>query len=137
MSRITLTTYPDGSAHVVVGWDHPAQGAFWQEFASTGEIDDAEHELSAMEDNSYPSDEEESEAAYKRMNELEVIANTGVKRTGGMWPGLPLPIRQHIPDDLKLLISDEVETLLLRHADDPESGRINITLNTLRSNDEH
>jgi hypothetical protein len=134
MSRITLTTYPDNTPHLVVGWDHPAQGAFWQEWATTAEVKDAEDALEAMSNQSYPSDDPASEVAYQKMIDLESLANTGVKREGGMWPGLPLPIKQHIPDDLKLLVSDEVERLLLTHAEDPDSGRINITLNTLKEN---
>jgi hypothetical protein len=123
MSRITCTTYPDGRPHLIVGWDHPAQGAFWQEYASKEEVSDAEDLLSACADTG-------AEPDYA----TETLAETGVKREGGMWPGLPLPIKQHIPDDLKLLISDEVETLLLSHAENPESYRINITLNTLKEN---
>jgi hypothetical protein len=32
MSRIILSRYPTGQEHVVVGYDHPCNGAFWQEF---------------------------------------------------------------------------------------------------------
>jgi hypothetical protein len=33
MSRIILSRYPTGQERVVVGYDHPCNGAFWQEFA--------------------------------------------------------------------------------------------------------
>jgi hypothetical protein len=134
MSRITLTTYPDNTPHLVVGWDHPAQGAFWQEWATKQEVSDAEAELERMSNVSYPSDDPASEVAYKKMYDLEVIAETGVKREGGMWPGLSLPLRPHVPDDLKVLITDEVERLLLTHAEDADSGRIAVSLNTLKEN---
>jgi hypothetical protein len=129
MSRITLTTYPDGKAHLVVGWDHPAGGAFWKEYATAAEVEAAEEKVAEWEDKAADG-EQDQPFPYA----TELLAETEVKREGGMWPGLPLPIKQHIPDDLKLLISDEVETLLLSHAENPESGRINITLNTLKEN---
>jgi hypothetical protein len=121
MSRITISTYPDGTAHMVVGWDHPAQGAFWQEWATAAEVKDAEEKLEQA-DVSFPD------------YQTEVIAETGIKREGGMWPGLSLPLRPHVPDELKVLITDEVERLLLTHAEDAESGRINVALNTLKEN---
>jgi hypothetical protein len=125
MSTIILTTYPDGKPHLVVGWDHPAGGAFWKEYATTAEVEDAEMWLEDNGDSQYDTPEYITN---------ERIYETEVKREGGMWPGLPLPIKQHIPDDLKLLVSDEVELLLLMHANNPESYRINITLNTLKGN---
>lgn len=40
MSRIVLSRYPDGHEHVVVGWDHPCRGAFWQEFNEEPDMGD-------------------------------------------------------------------------------------------------
>jgi hypothetical protein len=117
MSRVTLSTYPDGSDHVVVGWDHPAHGAFWQEWATAAEVKDAEEKL------------EQANVSFSDY-QLEIIAETGVKREGGMWPGLPLPLAPHMPGDLKHYVTGDVEVLLLSHAENPDSGRINTTLTT-------
>src|SRR5215831_2890003 len=32
MSRIILSRWSDGSEHLVVGWDHPSHGTYFQEF---------------------------------------------------------------------------------------------------------
>jgi len=32
MTRIILTRYDDGGERLVVGWDHPSNGCFYQEF---------------------------------------------------------------------------------------------------------
>lgn len=94
MSRIVLTEYPNGQERFVVGWDHPARGAFWQEF-----------NLEPPEDMEIPEDWEE------------------VLRHGGMWPGIPLEhFRNEIPEDLRPLVTDEVMQLLVSHAQDPDSG---------------
>ena len=78
MSRITLSRYDDGSTHVVVGWDHPARGAFWQEYASKQEIADAEklEQRITVTEASMPL-------------EYETLLETEVKCEGGMWPGIP------------------------------------------------
>lgn len=111
MSRIILDRYDDGSTHVVVGWDHPAGGAFWQEWATKQEIDDAEKELEKM-TGEYPAD-------------LEVLFETGVKREGGMWPGIPLDIFvSSVPEDLQHLMTPEVMTLLYKHAEGINSGYV-------------
>lgn len=99
MSRIILTKYPNGQQKFVVGWDHPAQGCFWQEF----NLEPSEEEVAS---NGYPEDWEE------------------VARYGGMWPGIPLDnLKAQVPDDLRPLITDEVYALLYKAAEDPESGR--------------
>jgi hypothetical protein len=96
MSRIILTKYDDGQSKFVVGWDHPAGGAFWQEFSQ--EPADGEP---------YPEDWEE------------------VTRYGGMWPGISLASFQaDVPEDLRPLVTDAVMDKLYEHARDPESGRI-------------
>lgn len=93
MSRIILSKYDDGQHHVVVGWDHPAGGAFWQEFNQEPA------------DGIYPAD-------YR-----EMLAD------GGMWPGIPLDsFRDSVPEDLRPLITDEVMRLLYEHSLDPDSG---------------
>lgn len=93
MSRIILTKYPNGQQKFVVGWDHPAMGAFWQEFNEEPE------------DDNYPDDWEE------------------VLRNGGMWPGIPLArFKDDVPEDLRPLITDEVMDQLYRDAEDPDSG---------------
>jgi len=93
MSRIILTKYDDGQHRLVVGWDHPAQGAFWQEFNQEPA------------DGNYPDDWEE------------------VLRHGGMWPGIPLVyFREQVPEDLRPLVTDDVMAQLHRDAQDSESG---------------
>jgi hypothetical protein len=93
MSRIILDRYPDGQSHIVVGWDHPAQGAFWQEFNQEPE------------DGKYPDDWEE------------------MLREGGMWPGIPLEkLIDSMPEDLQPLMTPRVMDLLAEHAADPDSG---------------
>lgn len=120
MSRIILSRYDDGKEHVTVGWDHPCGGAFWQEWATQQEIDDAEKRLAEMEDDDaiYTG---ESPEYYQ----AKIIAETGVKREGGMFPGIKLSeFREAVPEDLRHLITDEVMTLLAEHAADPDSGYV-------------
>lgn len=112
MSRIILSRYDDGNTHVVVGWDHPAGGAFWQEWATKQEVSDAEEVLAACEETG-------AEPDYK----TEVLADTGVKREGGMFPGIKLTkLKDSMPEELQPLITDSVMTLLFVHASDPDSG---------------
>jgi hypothetical protein len=93
MSRIILSKYDDGQPKLVVGWDHPAHGAFWQEFNREPA------------DGNYPDDWEE------------------VIRYGGMWPGLPLAnLKKDMPEELQELVTDEVMAQLYRDARDPDSG---------------
>lgn len=99
MSRIILSRYPDGQERVVVGYDHPANGCFWQEF-----------NLEINHDTGKPNWENNEEWQ-------EVIRN------GGMWPGIPLnKFRDSVPEDLRPLITDEVMILLSEHRDNPNSG---------------
>jgi hypothetical protein len=102
MSRVILSRYWNGQEKVVVGWDHPANGAFWQEFNEetvdpiTGKIN-------------YPDEE--------------------VSRYGGMWPGIPLnQLIASMPEDLVPLMTTKVMVLLAEHKMDPESGRIMVDL---------
>jgi hypothetical protein len=100
MSRITLSTWPNGEDRLIVGWDHPAGGAFWQEFAR--ETDENSRKIWE-----YDHDWQE------------------VQREGGMWPGIKLNLfKERVPDDLRDLITDEVVDLLWKHSIDPESGRL-------------
>jgi hypothetical protein len=123
MSRILLSRYDDGSTHVVVGWDHPAGGAFWQEFASKQEIDDAENKLedlaSLIDREGYTPEREAEELR------LETIFNAEVKREGGMFPGIKLKdFKQSVPEDLRHLITDKVMDLLSEHSSNPDSGYV-------------
>lgn len=103
MSRIVLTRWPDKQERFVVGWDHPCGGCFWQEFApdpardpKTGEVDWERAESEGWEE---------------------------VLRDGGMFPGIPYhDFREAVPEDLRSLVTDEVMALLLKHAEDPDSG---------------
>jgi len=93
MSRIILSKYPSGQERLVVGWDHPAGGAFWQEFNE----EPASH--------IYPANWQE------------------VKRDGGFFPGIPLErFYDSVPQDLHDYITDEVLDLLAAHRADPDSG---------------
>ena len=93
MSRIILSKYPTGQDRVVVGWDHPCGGAFWQEFSE--EPTDGE----------YPVGWEE------------------MLREGGFFTGIPLNVfREDVPEDLRPLVTDEVMELLYDHSVDPDSG---------------
>ncbi len=93
MSRIVLSRYESGQQRFVVGWDHPASGAFWQEFTEEPEDDE------------YPEDWEE------------------IIRDGGMWPGIPMEhFLDSVPEDLRPLVTPTVMRLLYAHADDPDSG---------------
>jgi hypothetical protein len=114
MSRILLSRYDDGSNHVVVGWDHPAGGAFWQEWATDLEVKHAELWLKTHSD-----DNTDESLRY------ETLAETGVKREGGMFPGIKLSdFRQSVPEDLRHLITDKVMDLLSQHSSDPDSGYV-------------
>ena len=100
MSRVILSKYESGQERIVVGYDHPANGYFWQIFNEEPEIGP---------DEQFPEDWE------------EVIA------FGGMWPGIPTlnEMIEEVPDEVKqLLIDPEVMIVLTDHARDPDSGRI-------------
>jgi hypothetical protein len=93
MSRIILSRYKGGQERVVVGWDHPCGGAFWQEFAL------------APDDGEYPDDWQET------------------LRDGGFMPGIPLhEFWDAVPGDLQPLVTPKVMELLTAHAEDPDSG---------------
>jgi hypothetical protein len=93
VSRIILTRYPTGQERVVVGYDHPCRGAFWQEFTKEPA------------DGNFSDDFEE------------------VIRDGGFYPGIPLErFYDSVPEDLQPLITDQVMGLLTEHAADPDSG---------------
>ena len=114
MSRIILDRYPDGSEHFTIGWDHACGGGFWQEWATDQEIADAEERLAAWESNPESGPEPFRDG---------VLVETGIKREGGMWPGIPLAdFLDSLPEDLRPLVTDEVMSLLREHAADPDSG---------------
>jgi hypothetical protein len=99
MSRIVLTKYDGGQDRVVIGYDHPCGGAFWQEFSPEPTEKDAEGWPV------YPDDWEE------------------VIRDGGFMPGIPLDkLIESMPADLRSLMTAEVMVLLHAHMDDPDSG---------------
>lgn len=114
MSRIVISKYPNGEQHLVVGWDHPARGAFWQEFATQEEVAQAERDLAKAE-----------ETGVGPHSQTVRIAETEIKRGGGMWPGIPLEkFRESVPEDLRPLVTDEVMDLLKQHRADPDSGYV-------------
>jgi hypothetical protein len=85
---------------LVVGWDFPAGGTFWQEF------------------NKEPEPEQNGEVDWSKHPDWQEVL-----RNGGMWPGLPLAkLKEDMPDDLRPLVTDEVMALLSAHRDDPDSG---------------
>jgi hypothetical protein len=93
MSQIVLSRYPSRQEKLVVGYDHPCNGAFWQEF----------NEEPA--DGDYPPGWDE------------------VLRQGGFFKGIPLDeFRESVPEDLRPLITDHVMELLSDHMADPDSG---------------
>jgi hypothetical protein len=123
MSRIILSKHDDGSDCLVVGYDHPAGGAFWQEWASKAEVDEAENRLedlaTLIDTDGYTVDRELEEKRLSRIYE------TGVKREGGMFPGIPLgKFRESVPEDLRHLITHKVMSLLGDHSRDPDSGYV-------------
>lgn len=100
MSRIILTEWPNGQERFVVGWDHPAGGAFWQEF-------------NLEPDEEYPEDWEE-------------VSRNGGMWPGIPLD----KFKESVPEDLRPLITDRVMLLLRDHSKDPDSGynltRINL-----------
>lgn len=96
MSRIILSRYDNGEERVVVGWDHPAGGAFWQEFNQEPRVVNGRQDWDNWEE---------------------------VKRNGGMFPGIPLDkLIDDMPEDLRPLVTDKVMELLKGHSEDPDSG---------------
>lgn len=102
MSRIILTKYPNGQQRFVVGWDHPTaafngsgKGCFWQEF------------------NLEPEDWSEVPEDWSE-----------VKRQGGQGKNAIRydELRAHVPTGLKRYITSDVEFMLLKSAEDPDSG---------------
>ena len=93
MSRIVLTRYPSSQEKLVVGYDHPCDGAFWTEY----------NEEPA--DGDYPEGWDE------------------VLRQGGFFKGIALDeFRESVPEDLRPLITPHVMSLLTEHMLDPDSG---------------
>jgi hypothetical protein len=98
MSRIILSKWDTGEDRVVVGWDHPAGGAYYQEFNKEPEPDSDGNVT-------WPEDWQE------------------MLRFDGYMPGIPLDeFRERVPEDLRPLITDEVMDLIRQHANDPDSG---------------
>ena len=118
MSRIIVDRYDDGKVHVVVGWDHPNGGCYWQEWATQQEIDDAAKVLANLDIKGDLTDDEEH--AYTVCEEIV----EGCKRYGGyMRPSIPLAdLRVKMPPELQHFVTDEVMALLFDHAADPDSG---------------
>lgn len=99
MSRIILSKWDNGDQRVVVGWDHPAGGAYWQEFNKEPDPDPETGERD------WPEDWEE------------------MIRFGGYVEGISLDaFRNSVPEDMRPMITDEVMALLAEHAKDPDSG---------------
>jgi hypothetical protein len=94
VSRIIVAKYDNGQDRVVVGWDHPSSGCFWQEFNQEPE------------DGNYPDDW------------VECL------RFGGYMHGIALmDLRADMPNDLRGYVTDEVLEQLVRDSLDPNSGR--------------
>lgn len=118
MSRIILSRYDDGSTQLVIGWDHPAQGAFWMEYASRTEQREAQQRFQEWQKDPDADDLDDDEVMR-----LERIIDTEVKREDGMWPGIPLEdFQESVPEEYGPLLTDEIMQLLHRHAQDPDSG---------------
>jgi hypothetical protein len=114
MSQILLSRYPDGSTHVMVGYDHPANGVFWQEWANKSERREAELLMKKAE-----------RTGVGPHSQTVLVYETGIKREGGMWPGIPLgEFRESMPEDLRHLITNQVMELLTQHMIDPDSGYV-------------
>jgi hypothetical protein len=92
MSRIILTEWPNGQDRVVVGWDHPAGGAFWQEFNLEPEGE-------------FPDDWQE-------------VLRYGGMWPGIPLD----KFHESVPEDLRPLITEEIMGLLKEHSEDPDSG---------------
>ena len=100
MSRIILSRYDNGDECVVVGWDHPGRGCWWQEFNK--ERDD------------------EGTPIWKYDESWEEV-----KGYGGYMKGFPVEeFRDKVPEHIRPLLTDEVMNLIDRHSLDPNSGRI-------------
>lgn len=111
MSRVTLSFHPDGTAHVIVGWDPPLGGCFWQEYGSKAEVAAAQT-LMEQYDEFTPKEIGEDEVAR-----TETLAETGIKRSGGMLPAIPIgELHEAVPEDLRPLITGGVLNLLARHS---------------------
>jgi hypothetical protein len=109
MSRIILSKYDNGEERVVVGWDHPANGCFWQEFNQEPTPD--------------PVTGDQNWDGWEEM-----------RRHGGYMPGIRLDrFEMSVPEDLRPLITDDVMSLLNKHASDGNSGRIIVDLTRVSS----
>lgn len=98
-----LSRYDTGQERVVVGWDHPAKGAFWQEF------------------NREPDDPYEIDANWEEM--IRFGGYMPGLNFGGYMPGLKLKdFCKAVPKDLRKLITPEVMALLHDHSRQKNSG---------------
>jgi len=93
MSRIVLARFEDtGQEKFTVGWDHPADGAFWQEF------------------NKEPTD--------GNWDNFEEVSRSDGMWPGIPLD----KFRDSVPEDLRPMITDKVMEMLERHSKDPDSG---------------
>lgn len=112
MSRIIVSRYPTRETHLVVGWDHPCRGAFWQEFCTSEEYAQAEKDM-----------EKAEKTGIGPHSETVKILESECKREGGFFPGIPLEkFEESVPEDLRHLITPQVMALLEAHSKDPDSG---------------
>lgn len=127
MSRIIVTRYDSGEDHIVVGWDHPCGGAFWQEFNSEPTVEQQEDgrwkvASSTHKVRFYDTQDEAEEHQYDDWEEM--------KRYDGYMPGIPFDkFPDSVPDDLKpLIVTMEIGKLIEAHWKDPDSGRTVVDL---------
>jgi hypothetical protein len=107
VSRIILKRYDTGEEQIVVGWDHPCDSFFWQEF------------------NKEPRDEN-GEVDWDIDPDWEEIARYAGYMPREM-PSLDMFLRM-IPADLRPLITQDVQAVLIKHQKDNDSGRIRMDM---------
>lgn len=93
MSRIVLARYEDtGQEKFTIGWDHPAGGAFWQEF------------------NQEPTD--------GNWDDFEEIKRSDGMWPGIPLD----KFKESVPEEYRGMITDKVMEMLTENANDPDSG---------------
>jgi hypothetical protein len=84
VSRIILSRYDDGQECVVVGWDHPGGGCWWQEFNK--------------------ENDEKGRPIWEYDDSWQEV-----KGYGGYGKGIPWTrFRSEVPEHIRPLVTDEV-----------------------------
>lgn len=128
MSRIILKKYDNGEHHIVVGWDRPVASYFWQEFNKEPEVIEEDGKwkvVSPSHNGVYDTEAEAKEHEWDGWVEMLRLGGYGFNELPNMQEFM-----NSLPEDLKPLITKDVEKLLRQHPMASDPGRISVDMST-------